>query len=257
MARPKTFITEYEVEELLKAIENEKVVTKESYTLNPVLSFCQIFKITPGKYPVKTSLLYRIFKLSNIESPIKQTAFTEKLKELFQNIKKSSNTYVFINIKTFDISKIATKLKEKKTRKYTSSKHWHNHFQAFMQSTSLEEGSVFVEADILYYIYNRWCNENKRNPIGERNFSQLCQLFFEYRSYMDNDMYFYGVNENVKKIIKKEEVARWREGRKKGAARKNGYQFYEKSKGFILYEETEQEAKERIPSTRPQFKPKN
>lgn len=228
----KKLVHELSVEDLLKSLENDEITSTEEDVIftrqGPVLSFIQAFNILEGKYRVSDKVLYRLFKLWQKNSPIEIKTFNYQLANYIPCVQKVRKYYL-VNQRVFDFCKKIEVYKEDRSWDHTKSLHWNKHFESFLNDNNLKPGPIFVEEDILYYVYNRWVDDTKRKSwLGEYTFNKICELNFECRTLAKDVSKWLGVNENIKKLITRKEVERWRSGKKK----KN---FKEDSDKEILY----------------------
>lgn len=226
-------------QDLIDLVENEIPFATTSNDL--ILSFTLAFKLEEGPYKVQSKTLYKLFSLWNPHHGYNQASFS---KELINYIPFKYSSFN-INIHPNNIGLAIEK--NKTTRNLTKSKHYHTHFTIFLEKTNIKPGKVFVENDIFYYLYNRWCDENRKKPMASEVFDAICTLYFEKKNtFMSNDYNFFGVNEEIKSMVTKEEVSNWRNGRIRRAKVKNkeskedGYKI-KSGEQIVLYEEKEEQ----------------
>lgn len=209
-----------DVEELLKALETGKMEEKQAQkeTEDPVFDFLAAYNILPGNNKISEALLFRLFKQFNNIYNKNKKQFSLELGRYLPKRYSGSKPFYLINQNNFQIGKTLLSLVSGKKIKVTTSKAYLNQFEAFMQQNSLNPDKLFVEGDILYYVYNNWCDNHKRKPMSYLKFLQLCDLYYERRRMSNNKIYWYGVSESIKNLISKEQILNWREGR----ARKYG-----------------------------------
>lgn len=209
--------TELSLDELLGAIKGQEVINeniKPSFK-DPIVSFIQAFNITPGKELVSDSVLHRLFKMWHKDSFIDKKNFNFQLGKYIpsevinRRFYKVNNNFSFVVKKIEDIEK-KTQFAPTKYKGYTK------HFDKFLEQNKLAAGNLYVESDILYYVYNRWCDEVRRKkPLGYLNFISFCELNFESKRLTESNVYWFGLNNNIKNLITRSEVDRWRQGRAK------------------------------------------
>lgn len=215
-------INEVSIEDLLKALEGEDLSpsTMEYQFDNPVLSFIQAFNLVSGPHRVPARLLYRLYKVWSLDTQTKQNGFSMTMGQF---VEKSGEVKSFFHISTgvMELAKKIQDITKKRKKPRHSSKAWHIHFEKFLTDTSLEPGTIFIEADILFYVYNRWCDDTrKRNRLSYYSFCSICKMNFDYKNKQFSDLLWYGVNDKVKDLIKKEEVERWRSGRERNGKKR-------------------------------------
>jgi hypothetical protein len=243
------------IKELLEALENDKTPVSKEDTLflnDPILAFVHAFKIQRGTRQVSSKLLFKLFRLWNPSIKIQQRDFNIKLSTYLPYF--ATKNYYRININMFKIANSIEKLLDKKSTDKTKSKTYHKRFEAFLLEHNLEEGLFYIEADILYYVYNRWCDKKKRAAFGYTTFNDMCTLYFDRKRIHYSKLIFYGVNENIKNIVTKEEVTRWRQGRAKYGKRKHTEEtkfedgLVNKTSN-VVYKEEEPERKKKLSSS--------
>lgn len=211
------------VDELLKALEtgNLKKETTSNQTVEPdtsdtIFNFLTAFNILPGKHSVSDNLLFKLFKQFDRKYIKSKQSFNIVVSQYLPKRLSANRVFYLINNNIWQVGKtLLTKVQGRK-RDVTKSKTAHKKFEQFLGANSLEPGNVYVEGDILYYIYNGWCDKVRRQPLGYLRFINLCNLYFEKRS-MAGYKYvpWYGLNESIKDCITKEVVNNWRIGRAK------------------------------------------
>lgn len=215
---PKFQIT---LEDLLDTVKGEDIskITENHKFSNPILSFIQAFEIDIGKEPVSDKVLFTLFKHWNKTTLFTQRSFNSQL-ELYIPSERKNKKYFYINKKFTEIAEKIEKIEQKRAKPRSKSKTAIKHFESFLQETGIGSGSLYVEWDILYYVYNRWCDDNRKIcQFGERSFCDMCHLYFDHKMIARNSLVWFLLNNNIKKYITKEEVERWRQGRKKYAAK--------------------------------------
>ncbi len=234
---------EISIEELLKSLENEDLSNEaiEFKFDNPVASFVQAFKLEPGREKIPDKLLFLLFKNWYKGASFTQRSFNGQL-DLYLPANKGTHKYYAINRKILDLAKEVQLLQKKHSRPRHKSKAWVKHFETFLSENGLEPGNVYIERDILYYIYNRWCDDSrKKSGLSQRSFNDMCKLHFECKFLSRNTINWFGVNQKVKDLVTKEEVERWRSGRKKNGkknTKENRNEVpYPKYKKEVLYYE--------------------
>jgi len=210
-------------EELLASLVGEDL-SKESLEYkfdNPIASFVQAFKLEAGKEKVPARLLFNLFKNWTRGLAFNQSSFNYQLDSYLPTADTNQKVYL-VNKKVLEISKQLDEILKKKRKPKYKSKVWITHFERFLSDTGLEPGTVYVEQDILYYVYNRWCDDNRKKSIlGYISFGEMCGLVFDKKHLNVNDLNWIAVNEKIKELITAEEVQRWRLGRKRNAKKEN------------------------------------
>lgn len=229
---------ELSLDELLEAVKGQELVNDNiipSFS-DPIFSFTQAFNIVPGKELISDSVLHSLFRLWHRDSFIDIRNFNMQLGRYIPS-EKRNRRYYRVNKKISETVRILQELKNKHTLNPTKYKGYHKHFEHFLSETGLDAGEVYVESDILYYIYNRWCDQIKRkSPLGYNNFCAFCSLNFESKRLSESNIHWYGVNNKVKELITRSEVDRWRQGRTRYAkTEKNSSKASRNEKEKTLY----------------------
>lgn len=211
------------VDELLKTLEKGDLSkettsdeTIESDTNDTIFNFLTAFNILPGKHSVSDNLLFKLFKQFDRRYTKSKQSFNIVISQYLPKRLSGNRVFYLINNNIWQVGKtLLTKIQSRK-RDVTKSKTAHKKFEQFLSANNLEPGSVFVEGDILYYVYNNWCDKVRRQPLSYLRFIHLCDLYFEKRS-MAGYKYvpWYGLNESIKNCVTKEVVTNWRIGRAK------------------------------------------
>lgn len=233
-------------EELLKLLDSLDDIEQEIEHQfdNSVLSFVQNFNLNPGKDKVTKKHLHKLYNLWNRKpEKITQHSFTSELAKYF----KHDTSFYYIDKSLFNIADFIQKEIKKRKIDKTKSKKWHTHFTDFIEATELSPGKVYLEIDILYYIYVVWRKLNRKYiSLSRGNFTSICHLYFELKTISKNDLYWVGVSENIKNLITPSEVARWRNTR--NVKNKKDYKPYKTFKKFVLYwEEKNQKRSDKEP----------
>lgn len=227
--------------------------------LGPVLSFIQAFNILPGNELVTDIDLYRLFRLWAKDSLITRRNFNVQAGRHIISQLVGGKRYYSINHDLIKISQeTLTILKDHQIDK-TKSKYYKNHFEKFLNYYCLEAGTVFVEVDLLYYLYDKGNTERRvNNLLGYESFVQMCGLFFKQKRLSRHRLAWFGVSRNIKNHLNEETVLNWRQGRLKHGRYKRtqdasaeGYKPYPKYRKKSLYPDKTAE------NTKPRSKSKN
>lgn len=207
---------EISVEELLKSLEGQDLVNDKtvfSYE-NPILSFIQTFKISSGKHTVSDKVLHDLFRFWNTTIVLDQRSFNIQLGKYIPSVLRNRRYYL-VDKKVLELAQKVEELKKKHSSDRSRSIKWNKHFEKFLSDTEIEEGTLFIEVDILYYAYRRWCDDTrKKSWLSQESFANICKLNFNTKRISDSKLAWFGVNHKIKELITREEVERWREGRK-------------------------------------------
>lgn len=209
----RSFILKDDIEYLLSIVESGDIKAIERID-NPIEQFIITFNLENGEENVDPRLLYNLFKLW-CTTPITYSKFRDFIYKRFIRIQKNGTTHLKINLLSSKISKNINKIIVTRTKDKTKSKKYKLHFQAFMNVYELKKGNVYVEEDILYYLYDKWqYRRSKQNILNKTAFSRIAALHFD--SKIINRMTWFAVEgTSIMKYLSKKEVDNWREGRKK------------------------------------------
>jgi hypothetical protein len=225
---------ELSLEELLKAASTEEPVktstSPKAQSRDPILHFLQAFDLKPGTNEVSWSILFQLYNAWKVGPSMPIASFKKRMSSYLGSYKNNGRLAYYLNK---DLNYLAGDLQaERDGRSHyrTKSRLWLNHIQKFFNSTQLTAGSVYVEADVLFYIYNRWCDQTrKKQRLSLRDFSTICTMDFDSKILANSSQVWFGLSANVKELITKEEVRNWRAGRKKYVKEEKGL---EKTKDF-------------------------
>ena len=211
---------ELSLEELLAAALTEdnqdESPEMEITSENPFISFLQTFNIKSGRQKVNVRSLYQFFVHWSGHYEITHVSFIAGIRKFISVSMINTCRYAHINISAYEFEDIVTKFKNFNRRKVGGSKFYIAHFNNFLNDTGIASGDIYVEYDILYYVYGRWCDSIRRKvPLSQGAFLRLCELHFDKKYLSVGFMPWFKINEQIKQLITKEEISRWREGRSK------------------------------------------
>lgn len=248
---------ELSVEELLKALEDTSKAEKKEITsptlpniendsLNesyPVASFLDAFEIKNGNSLVSDAVLYKLFTIWNKTSGMNKSLFNRQM-QLFlipSLVKKGkvSKIYYRLNKSATNLVKYVNYYHKEKKRNQRTNKNYKKYYEKFFKDIGIEGGPLFVEADILYHIYDNYMYKRNRKSYSYHTFELVCSLFFEVKYFTDFTAPWFGVSENVKQHISKEAVENWRKGRKRRGLKTRKVK--EENKQETLYPEIEED----------------
>ncbi len=214
--------SELSIEELLASLDGVDLINDKvefSYD-NPILSFIQAFNIVSGKNLISDKILYDLYKIWHKDTFIKQRDFNLRLGQYIPS-KQSNRRFYFVDKKVLELAEKVQSIKEKHTLDRSKSIHWNKHFERFLAESGIESGELYVEGDILYYIYSRWCDSARlKQWLSYNSFLDICAMNFDHKRLAYSKFKWFGVNNKIKQSITKEEVKRWRKGRKKYGRKK-------------------------------------
>lgn len=174
-------------QDLLDALNQTEEVsfpTLATFKFPNVTLFLSTYKITPGDYPIKKALLYKLYKQWAHE-PIKKTSFVHELHAHFIYTQLD----LYINHENFSMTDEAKKLLA------TPNNRTHiwdtRHYQLFLEQNGIEAGTDYFPSRALYYIYDNWhYDTDKIRRLTYYKFVNLCKLHFEIKKFKDTGLHF-------------------------------------------------------------------
>jgi hypothetical protein len=219
MERKRT-LTDYSDEELLEALEQKKGEQKAQEHETDVPLFLSFYKIKPGKDLVNKRLFYKLYKYWSV-SPISQVLFGLQINQFLKPHSIGANTYFYVNQKAMDLSKQAYDLILKHTEDATKIPNWKSHWDKFIGYYNIKSGVYFIEAYILYNLYDKFVYETrKKRPLGYSSFINFCRLTFEKEKLTADGITYFGVHDSIKNHITDDEQQQLREDRKQQHGKK-------------------------------------
>lgn len=219
--QPNKMIHEYSVEELLNLMDSSKQdvtqKSEEEYVDNEVIRFLAYYDIKPGTCRVNSKLVFRLFKTWSKNKTYKHKDFVRNM--FFQLERKTVFVdsvrfqYFKINKSLLNITKFLEEARPKKII-FRKTMFYKKFMEEFMEQHKLAAGPIFVEADILYYLFDYYNQKKGRKMIGYERFVSMCHLYFPYKQLGFGSTWF-GINESIKSLITPEWVKTWRQGRVK------------------------------------------
>lgn len=224
--KPAKLINEYSIDELLKLIGSEKqseenseisTLTDEEKIENIVIRFLVYYDIKPGRYSINAKLLYKLFKKWAKDNDVSYKQFFLKLSKQFSVKNKAFNYKRSLHFKVNVSLSSITKFFEDNKKKGIHLRRTKNHLrymEEFLNVHNIKPGPVYIESDILYYMFDAYNYKKKRAGIKYYHFVSMCHLYFKSKQLGYGAMWF-GVNEEIKNLITPEWVKGWRQGRVK------------------------------------------
>ena len=251
------------VEELLKALQdnipdspkeevNSSIIQTQEYTGQylssyPVLSFIDAFKIRRGNHLVSDHILYNLFKVWDKITKLTKRDFNTELARYIE-VQRSSVTkidikYFKVNAKAAKLAHLVEEYKKTNKRKYLNNKNYRIHYEKFFNDLDITPGSLYIEADVFYHVYDTYMYKRNRKSHPYLRFELICGLFFEQKYFDGTNTPWFGVSENIKQHISIDAVSNWRKGRMQFNENKNRKPIKEEDKVQILYPETTENKK--------------
>jgi hypothetical protein len=225
---------ELSVEELLKALEESNVAEqKPQEIINstlpvvnfeefndtvPIASFIHAFNLKDGKHLISHIPLFTLYKLWNKGSGTTVDEFTREMNYFFISERRRSGsvfrTYYRLNENALKLIKYIDHYRKDSKRKYRTNKNYKKYFEKFFADIGITGGDLYIEADVLYHVYDTYMYKRNRKSYAYHSFELVCTLLFETKYFTDFTLPWFGVSENIKQLISEEAVANWRKGRK-------------------------------------------
>lgn len=232
--------TDLSTEELLKALDNKEDTFVSS---DPVFSFIQSFELKPGKTKIKLHLLYDLFKEWNKFSYLTSIQFKNEMAKYFTfSISSNIRNVVFLlNASIMDIVKHIEKNKKPDSYSHIKYKNNQKRFDKFIEAHDIKPGSLFIESDVFFHIYDTWTYKNNITiTLSYEKFVSICHLYFDDKHFAGSELTWFGVDSSIKQYISTQAVSNWRQGRtKRGKKSKVSKEDQEN----IIYPETQEQEK--------------
>lgn len=204
--------------ELLDLLDNTSVSVIE--TNNDIIYFIDVFKIQPGKFKILGNFLYTLYKDWS-KLPVSKHNFNL---ELHKYLRRDKFGFFYIDKGHFTLLEKNYSVVEKKMKTpKEKSKNSKIHFEKYINYYGLESGQYYIEEDLLYCFYDKWCYKNKSNfnVLGKESFKKFLRIFFKNQKTTKDLKVWFGMNKDKIKIDN-EEIKRLRSvyGKKKESTRK-------------------------------------
>ena len=216
--------TEISTEELLELMKQlpepsaqpkiQTAIAKEEFvSSNIIVSFVMAFHFQPGEYLVHTKVLFKLFKnWSNSDISIRE--FTINLNYYIPSKYTNGKTFFCLNFDGLTIANIIDK-RQFKTRHQGLPVHSVKRFKKWIAETKLQKGDIYIESDILYFIFDTWCYKKKISTPRYTNFVIYLKRVFNHVRLRNEGMTWLGVNEEIYNCITEDAVKNWRYYREK------------------------------------------
>jgi hypothetical protein len=211
---PRVLPSQLTDEEILTLLEAEEKLWDEDIAKifdynDDIVPFLSNYQITPGTTQVSKKLLYKLYKAYS-KNPLDNLNFNVKAGTYLSH----DRDHYLINIDQFAISKHI--YETQKTKDKTKSLSFQKHFGWFVEESKVQQGKVWLEGFILFYIYKDFCRQRRVNPkLGYTNFHKFLKLHFQYKRIKGNRSLWFKVDEQTANIFSEEERERIREARQK------------------------------------------
>lgn len=192
-------------EELLKLLENPEDIDFVRENSNDVLSFIHFFNIQPGRTKVKSYFLYILYKDWS-KLPIKRKEFSL---EMSKYLDLNSHSFFYIDRNHLKLLQKSYEILQKKSHNDPLlGKNKKIHFEHYLKFYNIKLGNYWIEREILYFYYDKWCYKNKlkMNVLSEKNFNRFIKIYFKDVKMTKDYKIWVNVDEKVLKITQEDIV---------------------------------------------------
>lgn len=191
-------------DDLLASLENAEDTETTEWS-NDVPHFLSHFKFEQGQHKVRSSLLYRLYKLYS-KAPIRQYDFSVTVSQ-FIEIRKP---YFFLNVKPMRIAKAVNTKTTQSKRNVVANLTLKKHYEAFIRDVGAKKGTTWVEGVIFHEIYRHYCIDNKsKNKLSYINFIKVSKLYFKKKRIGESRAVWFAIdNEIVSRLLTDDIIAR-------------------------------------------------
>lgn len=201
-------------DELLSQLKDEANQTTIEAVDNDVLLFISTYNIQSGKDRVHKNILYRLYKNWSKE-PVGVTKFGREIGLYLGSV----GNWTYVNQNAIKLSKMAQEAFLKRKKVKTRSPHYKAQVERFMKECCISKGTFWLEAEILFDLYDEWCYSNNRSTqLTVQNLSALLKLYLKYKALKTGKVF--AVNKSITKHISNERIRNIRNSRKKRNAQK-------------------------------------
>jgi hypothetical protein len=176
-----SYLTDEELLNKALSEEQEDVIPEPS---NNIVAFLLFYKLEPGAFQVKITVLYRLYK-AHTKDPVPKRTFINEVTNYIIN----KNGFFYINKNAFDIGhKTFTLFKaSEKVHKYPS---FNKHFQNFIKANNLEDGNIWTDNVLIHEEYKTWCKiVHRKRLLGIKSFNRFLKLYFKQGKQTGNIKY--------------------------------------------------------------------
>ena len=208
--------SEHAIEELLEAIESsDEVIIADPASPNDVFGFFSAMNIQQGPNKVRSKLLYQVYRAWT-KTPVTKQIFYNELSAYLQPM---HHGLYGINESALNLSKRGYKLLASRMRDKTKSKQWKRHYEGFIANYSIKEGTTWVKANVLFYLYDLWSySKHKKNLLGPVQFNNMSRMFFPCRTRNEEtrrEEVWFQMDIDLAKFMPEEHLQQIEEGRKR------------------------------------------
>lgn len=199
-----------DTDELLDLLDNKEVVEDTTIEYkNDVLSFISTFALEAGTEKIKQHTLFTIYKVWSKE-PLKKTAFLSQMRGYFEITTIRHSTAFLINQSAIKLTHAAYKFYSNENFRLTS-KPWAKHFENFLKFHNLSPGKRWINGNILYFIYDKYCHatgldKNAASYMAKDTFLLYCKVYLEFKTTTKGVLY--AISDNIQSFFQIGQLAR-------------------------------------------------
>lgn len=250
-------LTDDELLELANAPTSPSSVVRNRDLFNEynhdVLNFLLAFNLKPGKEKVAVRILYDLYKAWS-KIPVTQKSFSQQL-ALFipkqATVVKSSSVLLNDCWKINKSNKLLRSTMYKLLQKVPSYDRrklpkWQQHLKAYLKYQGLEKGDHWLEAYVIYHMYDKWCYmKRKKSQLGYHTFYAMLKDIFEHRkvslkeSGRHSNVVKFKVNDAIWKALGSEGIENVRKAKRKTISEKQKQKISQSLRGAGRKSESE------------------
>jgi hypothetical protein len=192
MKKPLTELTDEEIIDLVG--QNPSNLEKVYNWPTDVMDFISYYNLKQGTEVVTSKLLYRLYRHWS-KDPIPSKAFTSTLTDIFPSNRLGHSITILLDKSALNIHNELSKYLESMDK--TKYKNWTKHFTTYLNHYSIKKGGLFINNNVLYNLYDKWCYKNhSKHLLGHKQFNKFCKLFFKHK--VVKDQLWYAIDDSIK-----------------------------------------------------------
>lgn len=167
-------------EDLLKALDETTEASKPIDEIfdfrNDVPVFLSKYNIQSGENQVAKRSLYSLYVRSS-EAPVSRKTF---LVAMGNFVTDHTRTTFALNKTKMEINALIQNTKPVSIKYSPAHVKTRKHFEDFLEQNNIRSGTKWVESEILLYVYQKWCRENRKSIRFKPNtFVKMLKLFLD------------------------------------------------------------------------------
>jgi hypothetical protein len=198
-----TTLSEKELLDLIKN-ENTEQTKLENDAPHDVLKFISTYNLQPGTYKIQFKLLFALYSKWSKER-VSRKQFSFVLGYYFE----TKGAGVLLNRSALAITK---DLFEYLNKKQKTSKSYKKQLENFIEFYSIQDGTFWIDADTLYYLYDKWAYDKKLHTsvLNKRELTGFLKVFFKYKDKYPKVLF--SLSKTILNHITKHEINQIQEG---------------------------------------------